>query len=157
MMYKMPSNFSHNYYCLANIQDKMPGKKSALKSAPKEKPKKSKKSKEDMAALEEINREMEATHLSSKPSKKRVVEFEPEEPITDEEGEEIVHICGECQEEFLCADGKFSKDGKRFKCSCPREKDGSDVYYFCSENCLQGPDETAQSQDGAESPGYEDV
>ena len=134
----------------------MPKSKSSSQSGSK--PKKTKKSKEpsdevDPEDFAQISLDEETKEKKTRGRPKKVVELRDESP--DEDEEEIYHICGECQKEFTCADGKFGKSGK-FKCSCIKEKDGSDVYFFCSEECREGAsgDEDAPGGEDEEDQGY---
>ena len=91
---------------------------------------------------DELSEGLKTVKLESKPKKKKIIELAPEEP--DEEPEQIEHMCGECGNCFLCKDGRFSKDGKRFKCSCLKEKDPEtgENFYFDLQMLYVGKKET---------------
>ena len=121
---------------------------------PKEKkPKKTKKVKKPESESEDdISEEMATLEVEEKPKKhkpKKEVSFREESPDEEEE-EQLCHACGQCGKEFDCHTGKFSKDGKRFNCRCPKERDGKDTYYFCSEECLQGTDDIEEETNADE-------
>lgn len=71
-----------------------------------------------------------------------------------EEEQEVGHPCCGCGQEFLCQTPQWSADGKRFKCQCLREKDKGVSYYFCSEECMELPED---EEAGEESDGYEEA
>lgn len=109
----------------------------------------------DIPDSDEENAEaLEELRLEQKPVKKRHVEVQPSPDSGDEE-EQIVHLCGACGDEIECQDGQFSNNGRRFKCSCPKEKDGKETYYFCNEECLQGDNE--QEDEGNEEDDWDEV
>ena len=91
------------------------------------KPKKAKKPKKPLdESDQEDDRESDHEEQKQTPRRKKV-ELKPE-PQSEEE-DEVYHVCGTCGTEFDCKDGVFSKSGK-FKCSCPKEKDGGDIFFF---------------------------
>lgn len=85
----------------------------------------------------------------AKPKKTKKIELCPEA----EDEEQIVHYCGDCGKDFECKDGIFNKQGK-FRCSCFKEKDHGEIFFFCSEECLQGDRDNDDEEKEQDDDGY---